>query len=245
MGIHIYIVHFGIHLPFLRLIEKRGGTQRNVRLIQFRFRCDTGIIRTVNRCEDRSSVNILLETDAFVKRGSCMEESIDIIICLERHLASEPIRHSLAFSFRSPTQTGLVVINSDRSLSEAVLHIRFQENGFSRDTSIHRNPQPFVFPSRFGRDQDHAVTGPRTVKCSCRSSFQDRHRFDIFRVNIRKAVTHIGSGITPNIIHTACKIIHRRTVHHDQWLIATGQLTVTTEHDLRRTSHPVTGAYNL
>lgn len=74
-----------------------------------------------------------------------MEESIDIVICLERHLASEPIRHSLAFSFRSPTQTGLVVINSDRSLSEAVLHIRFQENGFSRDTSIHRNPQPFVF----------------------------------------------------------------------------------------------------
>lgn len=67
------------------------------------------------------------------------------------------------------------------------------------------------------------VTGPRTVKCSCRSSFQDRHRSDIFRVNIRKAVTHIGSRITPNIIHTACKIIHRRTVHHDQWLIATGQ----------------------
>ncbi|CCX77618.1 unknown [Parabacteroides johnsonii CAG:246] len=184
MGIHIDIVHLGIHFPFFLLVKERGGTQRDVRLIQLRFRCDTGIIRTVDRSKDGSSVNILLETDAFVKRGSCVEEGIDIIICPERHLASEPVRHHLPFRFRSPAQARLVIIDSDRSLSETVLHIRFQENGFSRNTGIHRNPQPFVFPSRFGRDQDHAITSPRTVKSSSRGSFQDRHRFDVFRIDI-------------------------------------------------------------
>ena len=245
MGIHIDIVHFGINLPFLRLIEECGGTQRDVRLIQLRFRCDAGIIRTVDRGKDGSPVDILLETDTFVKRGSGTEEGIDIVICPERNLVSKPVRHHLPFHFRPPTQAGLIVVNADRSLSEAVLHIRFQEDRFGRDTGIHRNPQTFVFPSRFGRDQDHAVTCPRTVKGGCRCTFQDRHRLDVFGIDIGEAVTHIGSGVTPDIIHTAGKVIHRRTVHHDQRLVTAGQRTVTAKHDLRRTSHPVTGADDL
>ena len=34
MGIHIDIVHLGIHFPFFLLVKERGGTQRDVRLIQ-------------------------------------------------------------------------------------------------------------------------------------------------------------------------------------------------------------------
>ena len=55
------------------------------------------------------------------------------------------------------------------------------------------------------------------------STLQYRHGLDIFRVDIRKAVTHVRSGVTPYIIHATGEVIHRGTVYDDQGLVATRQ----------------------
>ena len=71
------------------------------------------------------------------------------------------------------------------------------------------------------------------------STLQYRHGLDIFRVDIRKAVTHVRSGVTPYIIHATGEVIHRGTVYDDQGLVATRQGVVTTKYDLRRPSYAI------
>ena len=113
MGIHIDIVHFGVDLPFFGFVEESGCTQSDIRLVQLGFRCDPGIVRAVDRRENGCPVDILLEADAFIKRCSGAEESINIVIRAERHLKPAPVCHRLPFGFRSPTHTGLVVVDAD------------------------------------------------------------------------------------------------------------------------------------
>ncbi len=115
------------------------------------------------------------------------------------------------------------------TLSVLILQTRQIINTIHRNISIITYRNTFVFFSRLRSNQNNTVTGTHTIKGS-RTSFQDRDRLNILRIDI------IQSRSQDNCATRRVIVRHRHTVYNDKRLVIS-EGRVSTDHDILRSAN--------
>ena len=155
------------------------GVSKDCLRIEFEVAADEGFSRW--NCEDLISESaVVLVEEGGVGKCICLVRTLS---CIDLRVVHHPVVSLVIFC---------------RVSDDVVL---WDKSGVRSPFCV-KTDDCILASGSFGGDEDNSVGATGTVDCTCRSVFQDGHRFDIVRVYVRD------------------RSVERHSVHNDQWRIA-------------------------
>ena len=135
------------------------------------------------------------------------------------------------------------ILSHNVALSVTILH--FKSFGYLAPSEVAAiaYSESIFLATFFGCDQDHTVTGTRTVESGGIRTFQYRDRFNIFRVDIDGRTTTVDTTVIGSI--RVIIVTERYTVYNPERLVVICERRVTADCNLGRTTQASSGCIHL